>query len=177
MEGGWLSVTITSCGQVAVLPCESVAVQMTVLVPTGNIAGALLVTVTAKQVSEIEVVLRVTLVAPHRPGEATTVTSAGQVMEGGWLSVTITSCGQVAVLRCESVAVQITVLVPTGKIAGALLVTVTAPQLSETVGVPSVTLVAPHRPGEATTVTSAGQVRAEERRVGKESRSRWAPEH
>src|SRR5713101_7051483 len=158
IEGGWLSVTITSCGQVAVLPCESVAVQITVLVPTENIAGALLVTVTAPQLSETVGVPSVTLVAPQRPGEAKTVTSAGQVMEGGWLSVTITSCGQVAVLPCESVAVQITVLVPTGKIAGALLDTVTTPQLSEKVGVPSVTLVAPQRPGEATTVTSAGQV-------------------
>src|SRR6266481_6402630 len=158
MEGGWLSVTITSCGQVAVLPWESVAVQITVFVPTGNIAEALLVTVTAPQLSETVGALSVTLVAPHKPGEATTVTSAGQVMEGGWLSVTITSCGQVVVLPCESVAVQITVFVPTGNTAGALLVTVTAPQLSETVGVLSVTLVAPHRPGEATTFTSAGQV-------------------
>src|SRR5260370_11446865 len=113
MEGGWLSVTTTSCGQVAVLPRESVAVQMTVLVPTGNIAGALLVTVTAPQLSEAVGVPSVTLVAPQRPGEAKTVTSAGQVMEGGWLSVTITSCGQ----------------------------------------------------------------RSEERRVGKECRSRWSPYH
>src|SRR5260370_22452787 len=147
MEGGWLSVTITSCGQVAVLPCESVAVQMTVLVPTGNIAGALLVTVTAKQVSEIEVVLRVTLVAPHRPGEATTVTSAGQVMEGGWLSVTITSCGQVGRVSCGESAEISAVSVPSRKIAGALLVTFTTPQLSKTVGVLSVTLVAQHGPG------------------------------
>src|SRR5260370_30352752 len=113
---------------------------------------------TAPQLSVTVGVVSVTLVAPHRPGEATTVTSDGQVMEGGWLSVTITSCGQVAVLPCESVAVQITVLVPTGNIAGALLVRVTAPQLSETVGVLKVTLVAPHRPAEATTSTNAGQV-------------------
>src|SRR6266481_1905281 len=98
IEGGWLSVTITSCGQVAVLPCESVAVQMTVLVPTGNIVGALLVTVTAPQLSETVGAPSVTFVAPHRPGEAKTFTRAGQAMEGGWLSVTITSCGQVAVL-------------------------------------------------------------------------------
>src|SRR5258708_11428962 len=128
-------------------------------------AGALLVTVTAPQLSETVGVLKVTLVAPHRPAEATTVTSAGHVIEGGWLSVTITSCGQVAVLPCESVAVQITVFVPTGNIAGALLVTVTAPQLSETVGVLKATLVAPHRPAEATTVASeiggaAGRERA-----------------
>ena len=51
-----------------------------------------------------------------------------------------------------------TVFVPTGKSEGALLVTVTGPQLSDTVGVPKATLVAPHRPGEANTVTRAGQV-------------------
>src|SRR5260370_6152109 len=124
-EGGWLSVTITSCGQVAVLPCESVAVQITVLVPRGNIAGALLVRVTAPQLSVAVGVPSVTLVAPHRPGEATTVTRAGQAIEGGWVSVTITSSGHAAVLPCKSVAGQITVLVPTGNIARALFVTVT----------------------------------------------------
>src|SRR5437899_11672180 len=71
-----------------------------------------------------------------------------------------------------SVTVQITVFVPTAKRAGALLVMVTGPQLSATVGAPNATLVAPHRPAEATTVTRAGQVivggRSEERRVGKE---------
>ena len=42
-------------------------------------------------------------------------------------------------------------------LAGALLAMVTGPQLSATVGVPRVTLVAPHRPAEAERVTSAGQ--------------------
>src|SRR5260370_4289163 len=149
IEGDCVTAKITSCGQVAALPRESAADQITVLVPTGNIAGALLVTVTAPQLSDTEGVLSVAFVAPQRPGDAMTVTSAGQVIEGGWLSVTITSCGQVAVLPCESVAVQMTMLVPPGNIAGALLVTVSAPQLSETAGALSVTLVAPHRPGEA----------------------------
>src|SRR5260370_6116275 len=130
---------------------------MTVLVPTGKIAGALLVTVTEPQLSATVGLPRATLVAPHIPGEAKTVTSAGHEIVGGWLSVTITSCEQGAVLLLPSVTVQITVLVPTGKNGGALLVTVTTLQLSATVGVPSPTLVAPQRPGEALTVTSAGQ--------------------
>src|SRR5215468_9407212 len=104
---------MTSCGQVAVLPCVSVAVQMTMLVPTGKMAGALLVTVTGPQLSATVGELRVTLVAPHIPGEAVAVTSVGQEIVGGWLSVTITSCGQVAVLPCVSVAVHVTMLVPT----------------------------------------------------------------
>src|SRR5207249_8228855 len=86
-----------------------------------------------------------------------TVTRAGQEIVGGCVSLTITVCGQIALLPWLSVTVQITVLVPTGKSDGALLVTVTGPQLSATVGVPKVTLVAPHRPAEALTATRAGQ--------------------
>src|SRR5437763_14874169 len=130
---------------------------MTVFVPTGRSEGALFVTVTAPQLSATVGVPRATLVAPHRPGEAATVTSAGQEIVGGWVSLTITVCGQVTLLQILWVTVQITVFVPTGKSAGALLVMVTAPQLSDTVGVPRATLVAPHRPGEARTVTRAGQ--------------------
>ena len=56
-----------------------------------------------------------------------------------------------------SIAVQITMLVPTGNIDGALFVTVTGPQLSATVGVPRATLVEAHNPAEALTVTRLGQ--------------------
>src|SRR5439155_22109424 len=130
---------------------------MTVFVPTGKSTGALLVTVTGPQLSDTVGVPKATLVAPHKPGEAITLTKAGQKMAGGWVSLTITVCGQVTLLPWLSVTVQMTAFVPTGKSAGALLVTVTGPQLSDTVGVPSVTLVAPHRPGEAIIVTRAGQ--------------------
>src|SRR5436190_11426332 len=155
--GGCVSLTMTVCGQTALLPWLSVTVQITVLVPTGKSEGALLVTVTGPQLSATIGVPRVTFVAPHRPAEALTVTRAGQEMVGGCVSLTITVCGQVALLPWLSVTVQITVLVPTGKSAGALFVMVTGPQLSDTVGVPNATLVAPHRPAEATTVTSVGQ--------------------
>src|SRR5205085_6961368 len=100
----------------------------------GKSAGALFVIVTGPQLSEAVGMASDTLVAPHRPAEATTVTSAGQEMVGGWLSLTITVCVQVAVLPWVSLAVQTTRLVPTGKRVGALLVIVTGPQLSETVG-------------------------------------------
>src|SRR5260370_36357581 len=98
------------------------------MVKTGSSAGALLFTVTAPQLSETVAVPSVTLVAPHRPGEATTVTTVGQVIEGGKMAVTVKSCELGALRPCESVAVQMTVFVPTGNIARALLVTVTAPQ-------------------------------------------------
>src|SRR5205814_10076566 len=123
--GGWVSLTITVCGQVTLLPELSVTVQTTVLVPTGKSAGASFVTVTGPQLSATVGVPSVTLVAPHRPGEAITVTRAGQEIVGGWVSLTITVCGQVTLLPWLSVTVQMTVLVPTGKSEGALLVTVT----------------------------------------------------
>ena len=40
MLGAWLSRTVTLCAHVAVLPQESVAVQVTVVTPWRNCAGA-----------------------------------------------------------------------------------------------------------------------------------------
>src|SRR5438093_13086383 len=83
---------------------------------------------------------------------------AGQVITGACTSRTIARCWQVALLPLPSVAVQVTRLVPTGNCAGALLVTVTEPQLSLAAVVPRVTPVAKQDPALALTVTSAGQV-------------------
>src|SRR5678816_3287029 len=128
------------------------------LVPTGNCAGALLLTVTVPQLS-LEIGLpKVTPVATQVPVSTFTVTSAGQVSVGKWLSRTITCCLQVALLPPTSITVQVTRLVPTGNWAGALLFTVKPTQLSAAVGLPKFTPVATNVPGSAFTVTSAGQV-------------------
>jgi hypothetical protein len=58
--------------------------------------------------------------------------------------MTITFCEQLALLLFTSVAVQVTEFVPTGKLLGALLVTLPTPQLSLTPGVPSAIPVAQH---------------------------------
>src|SRR6516162_207160 len=110
--GASVSLTITVWGQVMLLPELSITVHITVFVPTGKSAGALFVIVTGPQLSDAVSVPRATLVAPHRPGDATTVTNAGQAMVGGWVSLTITVCGQVTRLPWLSVAVQTTVFVP-----------------------------------------------------------------
>ena len=55
---------------------------------------------------------------------------------------TVTSCVAVAVLPPASVAIQVTVVVPIGKIPGASLPMVGVPQLSVPVAVPKV-MVAP----------------------------------
>src|SRR5256885_4588525 len=140
--GAWLSRTTTRCWQVAVLPLLSVAVQVTRLVPVGNCAGALLVIVTVPQLSLAVGLPKATPVAKQAPELTLTVTSAGQVIVGTWLSRTTTRCWQVAVLPLLSVAIQVTQLAPEGKCARALLVIVTAPQLSLAGGLPSAAPVA-----------------------------------
>src|SRR3954470_23150978 len=70
----------------------------------------------------------------------------------------MTFCWHVVILPLLSVAVHVTRFVPFGNCAGALLVTVTAPQLSVAVGVPNATPVAKQAPEFTLTVTSAGQV-------------------
>ena len=63
-------------------------------------------------------------------------------MVGLTLSVTVTSCVAVALLPLASVTVQVTVVVPRLKVAGALLLTEATEQLSAVTGVPSTTPVA-----------------------------------
>src|SRR5207302_11428974 len=82
ITGACVSRTITRCWQVATFPLLSVAVQVTRLVPTGNCAGALLVTVTTPQLSLAVGLPNATPVAKHAPALALTVTSAGHVIAG-----------------------------------------------------------------------------------------------
>ncbi len=66
-----------------------------------------------EQLSETEGEPKDTPVA-EQPLLVVAFTVAGQVMEGGTLSVTMTSWLQVAVLPLPSVTVQVTVVVPRG---------------------------------------------------------------
>src|ERR1051326_67221 len=50
-EGASVSVTVTSWLAVAVRPCTSVTVQVTIVVPDGNCVGALLTTFATPQLS------------------------------------------------------------------------------------------------------------------------------
>src|SRR5438445_9142063 len=97
-------------------------------------------------------------VAKQAPEFTLTVTSAGQVIVGTWLSRTTTRCWQVAVLPLLSVAVQVTRLVPVGNCAGALLVIVTVPQLSFAIGLPRATPVAKQAPAFTLDGKTVGQV-------------------
>ena len=77
-----MSVTVTVNVHVAVLPCASVAVLVTVVVPTAKMLplAGLLATVTPGQLS-VTLTLNVTLLL-HPPGAALTVIFAGQAICG-----------------------------------------------------------------------------------------------
>src|SRR5204862_36871 len=117
------SLTVTVKAQVVVLPLASMAVQLTVVVPSGNIEplaglqlmlepGQLSLALAAKVTCAWQSPL--TLSAPVL---VVVVMLAGQVAVGGSLSVTVTVKLQRAVWPEVSVAVQFTVVVPTAKVA------------------------------------------------------------
>ena len=98
-------------------------------------------------------------VAKQVPAFALTVTSAGQVIVGGCVSLTVTVKVHWLLLPLLSVAVLVTVVTPTGKaepLAGTLTRLVTEPHRSLAVTL-KVTLLA-HEPEAALTVMFAGQV-------------------
>src|SRR5437867_6734318 len=90
-------------------------------------------------------------------GPVTRLRLGGELSAGDSASTTVTCCMAVAVLPAGSVAVHVTDVVPSGKMAGALFVTVTVPELSEAVAVPSPGDAA-QVPDEVVTATSAGAV-------------------
>jgi hypothetical protein len=150
-----LSLTVTVCVAVAVLPELSVTVQITVVTPSGNVAGALLVTIVIVQLSVAVGAPNATLKAAHELF-ALTNTLAGAVTAGACVSVTVTVCVAVVVFPALSVTVQVTVVVPSGNVAGALLVTLATVQLSDVIGVPKTTPVATQDPfAEAKTFAGA----------------------
>ena len=71
------------------LPALSVTVQVTVVVPIGKVAGALLVTEATPQLSAVAGA-ESTTVAKQDPASALALTAAAQVMVGFSLSVTVT---------------------------------------------------------------------------------------
>ena len=89
---------------------------------------------------------------------AVAVSPAGQITVGGILSTTVTLCAAVLVLPDASVTVQVTTVIPTGKLAGALFVAVSPGQLSEVTGVPNTTPVAAQLFASTFTLTADGAV-------------------
>ena len=138
-----LSFTVTVWVAVAVFPDPSVTVHVTVVVPNGKVAGALFVTLATVQLSAVVAVPKVTVVATQLLS-ADAVTFAGAVIVGFVLSITVIVWVAVVLFPAASVAVQVTVVFPNGKLAGALFVTLAKVQLSVATGVPKFAIVAVH---------------------------------
>ena len=98
ITGTSLSVTITNWSQVSVLPEASSAVQVTIVVPIGNIAGALLVRDVTRQSSFAVAVPMSTFDALHNPLSVETFFVGGQLIIGG-VSVIVIVCSTVTELQ------------------------------------------------------------------------------
>jgi hypothetical protein len=114
--GGVESVTVIVKDPDDELPESSVAVQLTVVVPSGNVLpdGGVHTTVGVGSMASTALAVYVTT-APPGP-VAGTVMFPGTVRTGGVVSWTVTENDPEPVLLCASVAVQLTVVVPTGNV-------------------------------------------------------------
>src|SRR5688500_9261027 len=109
--GAVTSATVTSWVAVEVFPDPSVTVQVTVVLPSGNTAGASLVTEATEQLSAVTGVPRLTPDA-EQVLSAETVTAFGAVIVGFSSSTTVIVVLQVLLAPFESVTVNITFVVP-----------------------------------------------------------------
>ena len=109
------SVTITSKLQKLVFPAASVAVKLTVVVPTGNVspeAGPLVCSkLTSPELSAISGSVKL-IAAPHIPGSFCWFIVSGQTIVGSSLSSTVTVKLHSEVFPAASVAVKVMVVVP-----------------------------------------------------------------
>jgi len=103
---------------VPVLPWLSVALQVTVVVPNGNISPELGLQLAVSVPSKLSVALAEKVTAAPLGLVASTVMSPGTATFGGVVSTstTVTVKDAVPVFPCASVALQMTVVVPTGKV-------------------------------------------------------------
>src|ERR1041384_5678331 len=98
----------------------SVAVHVTIVVPTGNWDGASLTTLAMPQLSDTVGVPRAVVEAVHCPTSELTVTSAGQEMVGGVVSETVNVAWHWLLLPDPSVAVSVIAWTPTPSKAPAM---------------------------------------------------------
>ena len=113
------SVTVTLKDLEPVLPCASVALQVTVVVPTAKFAPEAGEQVAVRGPSMLSLAEAVKVTVFPEAVVAVVVMSEGTVTTGGVVStsVTVTLKEAEAVLPCASVALQLTVVVPTAKFA------------------------------------------------------------
>jgi len=159
----WVSVTVTVNVQVLVLPLASVVVLVTVVVPTGKVLPlALLLTRFVTPQLSAALTKNVTLLRLHCPGSAVSTRLLEQLITEPCVSVTVTVKLQRVVLPLASVAVFVTVVVPTGNVLplAMLLTRFVTPQLSVAL-TKNVTLLRLQRPGSAVSTRLLEQLIAE----------------
>jgi hypothetical protein len=111
-----VSLTVTVNDAEPVLPCASVAVQVTVVTPIRNVEPLAGLQLTGRAPSTLSVAdAEYVNTAPVGPVPST-VAFAGTVRTGGAVSVTVTVNDAEPVLPCVSIAVQVTVVVPSGNV-------------------------------------------------------------
>jgi hypothetical protein len=118
IDGGVVSTTVTVNEACAVLPRVSVAVQFTVVVPSGNVDPDAGVQLTGRGPStrSVAVGLVYETAAPLAPVASFVMFAGTPEIVGGVVSTTITWNEAVDVLPLVSVAVQVTVVVPSGNV-------------------------------------------------------------
>src|SRR5919201_330441 len=110
--------TVTLKFALPVFPCESVAVQVTFVVPTGNVLPEAGLQFAGSGPSTLSFALAEKVPVFPPVDSVSTEKSPGTVTTGGVVSmiVTVTVKEAEPVLPCESVALQVTVVVPTGNL-------------------------------------------------------------
>jgi len=116
--GGVVSLTVTSNEAEPVLPDESVALHVTVVVPRGNVLPEPGEQLTEMLPSKLSVADAENVTTAPDPPVASTVMGAGTDTVGGTVSFdcTVTVNEALPVLPWESVAVHVTVVVPRGNV-------------------------------------------------------------
>src|SRR2546425_614963 len=118
IAGAWLSRTVTDCVALPELPAASVAVQVTMVVPFGKLAGALFAMTSDAPDETASVALAEPSAgaAAQVPRAVLAVMAGGAATVGAVVSRTVTVKLALLWLPEPSVAVQVTVVVPSGKV-------------------------------------------------------------
>src|SRR5919108_683283 len=122
VPGGGCGRTVSTAVARALFPLASVAVNVIVVAPTGSTAGASFVIVgCGSTMSLAEAAARNAWTGSDAEGMpvslvAFTKLAGGTTIRGGVVSTTVTSKLAEAVFPCESVAVHVTLVLPSGKV-------------------------------------------------------------
>ena len=121
-DGAMVSTTPTDCVSVPALPLASVAVQVTIVVPSGKDAGASFPTTGAASHTSDTVGVPRSGEAPEGEVHSTPTRSGGATISGSTVSETATCAAHRPSLPLASVAVKPTAVLPRGNSGGASFV-------------------------------------------------------